>query len=64
MPRCGRTWPGPVLAAALPESLGGVGLGLLDQCSVLTEIGRAVAPAPYLASIVLGRRHAGAVRHT
>jgi 3-oxocholest-4-en-26-oyl-CoA dehydrogenase beta subunit len=43
-----------VLAAALPESLGGAGLGLLDQCSVLAEIGRAVAPAPYLASIVLG----------
>jgi 3-oxocholest-4-en-26-oyl-CoA dehydrogenase beta subunit len=43
-----------VLAAALPESLGGAGLGLLEQCSVLTEIGRAVAPVPYLASIVLG----------
>jgi 3-oxocholest-4-en-26-oyl-CoA dehydrogenase beta subunit len=43
-----------VLAAALPEELGGAGLGLLEQCSVLAEIGRAVAPAPYLASIVLG----------
>jgi acyl-CoA dehydrogenase len=43
-----------VLAAALPESLGGSGLGLLDQCSVLVEAGRAVAPVPYLASIVLG----------
>jgi acyl-CoA dehydrogenase len=43
-----------ILAAALPESLGGAGLGLLEQCSVLAEIGRAVAPAPYLASIVLG----------
>jgi alkylation response protein AidB-like acyl-CoA dehydrogenase len=43
-----------ILAAGLPESLGGAGLGLLEQCSVLTEIGRAVAPAPYLASIVLG----------
>jgi 3-oxocholest-4-en-26-oyl-CoA dehydrogenase beta subunit len=47
-----------VLAAALPESLGGAGLGLLEQCSVLAEIGRAVAPVPYLASAVLG---AGAV---
>ena len=47
-----------VLAAALPESLGGAGLGLLDQCSVLAEIGRAVAPVPYLASAVLG---AGAI---
>jgi 3-oxocholest-4-en-26-oyl-CoA dehydrogenase beta subunit len=43
-----------VLAAALPESIGGAGLGLLEQCSVLTEFGRAVAPAPYLASAVLG----------
>ncbi len=43
-----------VLAAALPEALGGAGLGLLAQCSVLIELGRAVAPVPYLASIVLG----------
>jgi acyl-CoA dehydrogenase len=43
-----------VLAAGLPESEGGAGLGLLEQCSVLTELGRAVAPVPYLASIVLG----------
>jgi 3-oxocholest-4-en-26-oyl-CoA dehydrogenase beta subunit len=43
-----------VLSAALPESVGGVGLGLLEQCSVLVEVGRTVAPAPYLASIVLG----------
>lgn len=47
-----------VLAAALPESLGGAGLGFLDACSVLIEMGRAVAPVPYLASVVLG---AGAV---
>jgi len=43
-----------VLAAALPEALGGAGLGLLEQCSVLIELGRTVAPLPYLASIVLG----------
>jgi alkylation response protein AidB-like acyl-CoA dehydrogenase len=43
-----------VLAAALPEPLGGAGLGLLEQCSVLIELGRTVAPVPYLASIVLG----------
>jgi 3-oxocholest-4-en-26-oyl-CoA dehydrogenase beta subunit len=47
-----------ILAAALPEALGGAGLGLLEQCSVLEEIGRTVAPVPYLASIVLG---AGAI---
>jgi 3-oxocholest-4-en-26-oyl-CoA dehydrogenase beta subunit len=43
-----------VLAAGLPEALGGAGLGLLEQCSVLTEIGRAASDVPYLASIVLG----------
>jgi 3-oxocholest-4-en-26-oyl-CoA dehydrogenase beta subunit len=42
-----------ILAAALPEEAGGDGLGLLEQCSVLIEIGRTVAPAPYLASIAL-----------
>ena len=47
-----------VLAAGLPESLGGAGLGFLEQCSVLTELGRAASPAPYLASVVLG---AGAI---
>ncbi|MGP4019614.1 acyl-CoA dehydrogenase family protein [Saccharopolyspora sp. 5N708] len=40
-----------VLSAALPSSVGGGGFGLLEQCSVLIEIGRAVAPVPYLASI-------------
>src|SRR5580704_1611919 len=43
-----------VLSAALPEAVGGAGLGLLEQCTVLVEIGRTVAPVPYLASIVLG----------
>ena len=47
-----------VLAAGLPESLGGAGLGLLEQCSVLAEVGRAVSQVPYLSSIVLG---AGAI---
>jgi 3-oxocholest-4-en-26-oyl-CoA dehydrogenase beta subunit len=47
-----------VLAAGLPEPLGGAGLGFLEQCSVLAEAGRAVSPVPYLSSIVLG---AGAI---
>jgi acyl-CoA dehydrogenase len=47
-----------VLSAALPDELGGAGLGLLEQCSVLIETGRTVAPVPYLPSIVLG---AGAI---
>ncbi|QXW01458.1 MULTISPECIES: acyl-CoA dehydrogenase family protein [Rhodococcus] len=41
-----------VLSAALPESLGGDGFGVLEQCSILVELGRAVAPVPYLTSIV------------
>jgi acyl-CoA dehydrogenase len=41
-----------VLSAALPESVGGSGLGLLSQCAVLIELGRTVAPVPYLCSIV------------
>ena len=47
-----------ILGAALPENAGGDGLGLLEQCSVLIEVGRAVARAPYLSSIMLG---AGAI---
>jgi 3-oxocholest-4-en-26-oyl-CoA dehydrogenase beta subunit len=43
-----------VLAAGLPAALGGAGLGLLEHCSVLTEVGRAASQVPYLASIVLG----------
>jgi 3-oxocholest-4-en-26-oyl-CoA dehydrogenase beta subunit len=47
-----------VLSAGLPEPLDGADAGLLAQCAVLTEIGRALAPVPYLEAIVLG---AGAV---
>ena len=53
--RRGAIWPRPAsLAAGLPASLDGAGLGLLEQCSVLIELGRAVSDVPYLASIVLG----------
>ncbi|GAA0896467.1 acyl-CoA dehydrogenase family protein [Virgisporangium aurantiacum] len=41
-----------VLAAALPAEAGGDGYGLLEQCAVLIELGRAVAPVPYLSTIV------------
>jgi 3-oxocholest-4-en-26-oyl-CoA dehydrogenase beta subunit len=47
-----------VLAAGLPASLDGAGLGLLEECSVLVEVGRSASEVPYLASIVLG---AGAI---
>ncbi len=42
-----------VVDAALPQTVGGGGFGLLEQCSVLAEIGRAVAPVPYLTSVVM-----------
>ncbi len=58
----GRQWAAlaaaGVLAAGLPGELGGDGLGFLEQCGVLTELGRAASPVPYLPSVVLG---AGAV---
>ena len=47
-----------VLSAALPESVGGDGFGVLEQCSILVELGRAVAAVPYLSSIVMA---AGAI---
>lgn len=42
-----------VLAAVLPDSVGGGGFGVLEQCTVLRELGRQVAAVPYLSSIVL-----------
>jgi alkylation response protein AidB-like acyl-CoA dehydrogenase len=42
-----------VLSAALPKRAGGDGYGLLEQCAVLTELGRAAATVPYLPSIVV-----------
>jgi 3-oxocholest-4-en-26-oyl-CoA dehydrogenase beta subunit len=47
-----------VLAAGLPVALDGAGLGLLEECSVLVEVGRSASDVPYLGSVVLG---AGAV---
>jgi acyl-CoA dehydrogenase len=43
-----------VLAAALPAAAGGDDLGLLEQCSVLHELGRAALGLPYLVSVVGG----------
>ncbi|MEU3274137.1 acyl-CoA dehydrogenase family protein [Saccharomonospora sp. NPDC006951] len=42
-----------LLDAALPNTVGGGGYGLLEQCSILTELGRAVAPVPYLPTITV-----------
>ncbi|HWW52531.1 MAG TPA: acyl-CoA dehydrogenase family protein [Acidimicrobiales bacterium] len=59
-----RTWDAlakaNLLGIALPESCGGSGYGVLEQCLVLEEIGRTVAPVPVLASIVLGAMAIGA----
>lgn len=43
-----------LLGIALPEDLGGGGYGVVEQCRVLIECGRTVAPVPVLASIVMG----------
>jgi alkylation response protein AidB-like acyl-CoA dehydrogenase len=42
-----------LLGLAVPESLGGSGLGLLELCLLLAEVGRSVAPIPALESLVL-----------
>ena len=41
-----------LLGIALPESAGGLGFGFLDQCFVLREIGRTVAPLPAIPTLV------------
>ncbi|MFE3446016.1 acyl-CoA dehydrogenase family protein [Nocardia sp. NPDC059180] len=41
-----------IVEATLPAPVGG-GFGLLEQCSVLTEIGRTAAAVPYLTSVAV-----------
>jgi 3-oxocholest-4-en-26-oyl-CoA dehydrogenase beta subunit len=43
-----------LLGVALPTELGGSGLGIVEQCLMLEQVGRTVAPVPVLASSVLG----------
>jgi len=43
-----------LLGISLPEDVGGAGYGLLEQCLVLEEVGRRLAPVPVLASIMMG----------
>ncbi len=47
-----------LLGLSLPEDLGGGGYGVIEECRILIEIGRTVAPVPYLPSVVMG---AGAI---
>ncbi|GAA5112221.1 acyl-CoA dehydrogenase family protein [Haloechinothrix salitolerans] len=48
-----------LLDAALPAETGGGGFGLLEQCSLLIEIGRTAAPVPYLSSVTAASALAG-----
>ena len=43
-----------LLGIALPESVGGSGLGAIETCLVLEQQGRVVAPVPYWATVVCG----------
>jgi alkylation response protein AidB-like acyl-CoA dehydrogenase len=43
------------LALGLPADLGGVGAGLVDEALLLREIGRGLAPGPFIATILAAR---------
>src|SRR5206468_669504 len=43
-----------LLGVALPEDDGGSGLGVLELCLLLEQVGRAVAPVPVFPTLVLG----------
>jgi alkylation response protein AidB-like acyl-CoA dehydrogenase len=43
-----------LLGTALPEEVGGSGLGLFELCLLLEQVGRTVAPVPAWATLVLG----------
>jgi acyl-CoA dehydrogenase len=45
-----------LVGAALPESLGGGGLGFTELGLILIECGRTLAPLPWLSTVVLGAR--------
>jgi alkylation response protein AidB-like acyl-CoA dehydrogenase len=43
-----------LLGVAVPEEHGGSGLGLVELCVLLEEVGRVVAPVPVFATLLLG----------
>jgi 3-oxocholest-4-en-26-oyl-CoA dehydrogenase beta subunit len=43
-----------LLGIALPEDVGGSGLGFVALCQLLEEVGRTVSPVPVLPTVVLG----------
>ena len=42
-----------VQAIAIPEEYGGLGLGMLELCVAAEEVGRSLAPIPYLSSVCM-----------
>jgi alkylation response protein AidB-like acyl-CoA dehydrogenase len=49
------------LAVELPESAGGLGLGLVETVVLCEQLGRHVAPVPFLGTVLAGRALASAV---
>ena len=45
-------WEAGVMSVALPSEIGGAGLGLIELCRVLIELGRHVAPLPAAAGAI------------
>lgn len=43
-----------LLGVSVPEEQGGSGLGIVELCILLEEVGRAVAPVPVYSTLVLG----------
>src|SRR5262245_9368671 len=41
-----------LLGVPLPEDVGGGGFGIVEACLVLEQVGRTVAPLPYLQTVV------------
>jgi len=41
-----------LLGIALPEDVGGSGLGFLEACLTLEQIGKTTAPVPYFATVM------------
>lgn len=43
-----------LLGVPLAEDVGGTGMGIVEACLVLEQVGRTIAPLPYLATVVGG----------
>ncbi|MBW2287464.1 MAG: acyl-CoA/acyl-ACP dehydrogenase [Deltaproteobacteria bacterium] len=43
-------WPG----LAFPEGVGGAGMGMVELCVVLEELGRSLAPVPFIPTVLAG----------